>query len=84
MSRAWLVLLSGSLFYFYQAVIRVSAGVVGPDLVAPFSVSEPPLGLFYSGFFFCFKIIKNTASLKKEKFGTRRLNLSFLRRLFFV
>lgn len=71
--QAWLIFTICSLFYFYQIVLQVSPDVLGPDLMANFSVSEHRLGLLSAAFYFSYMIMQIPAGILLDRFGAHRV-----------
>ncbi len=71
--HAWIILLSSSLFYFYQSIIRVSSSGVGPHLAHEFSVSEHRLGALSAAFYLSYMLMQIPVGITLDRFGARRL-----------
>jgi sugar phosphate permease len=71
--RAWIILLTSSLFYFYQSLIRVSSSGIGFDLIRDFSVSGHRLGNLSAAFFLSYTLMQIPVGITLDRFGVRRL-----------
>lgn len=71
--RAWIILLTSSIFYFYQSLIKVSSSGVGMHLVKQFSVSEHRLGALSAAYFLSYTLIQIPVGITLDRFGVRRI-----------
>ena len=72
-SRAFLVWLCGSLFYFYQFSLRVAPGAMEKDLMRDFGVQSCSLGILGAFYYVSYAALQVPIGLMLDRVGSHRI-----------
>lgn len=71
--KAWTVVLTGALFYFYQFVIRVCPNVIGDDVMRDFSIDAGVWGLIVGLYYWTYSGMQLPLGISMDRWGPKRI-----------
>lgn len=71
--KAWLVVICGAIFYFYQFVIRVTPNVIGDDVMQAFSIDASVWGLIVGFYYWAYSGMQLPLGISMDRWGPRRI-----------
>ncbi len=77
-ARAWLVVISASLFFFYEFMQMTVFNSISGDLMQTFNITAAQFGALSAGYFYANVIFLFPAGIALDRFSTRRLIITGL------
>ena len=71
--RAYIIIILGAMFYFYEFAVRVAPAVLTQELMQSFSLNAVSLSALASLFYYAYILMQIPSGLLYDRFGPRRL-----------